>query len=277
MRCTRVRELLSDYYDGELAGDDRAVVAEHVSHCETCAAEVEAFRRLSALVRHAAPEDRPSGWSELAHRLDNDSAISLPKRFDRQQVVGLASLAVGAAILIAVVGLFGHRGGMEGHDPQMAQMAADFAHYLEIFERSPAEAQEFLSRTFVRKPVGHDEDRPWVTAALGESYTFQSVHVWDMPCCPCFQMVCQRSDGTVLVIFKHEQPQPMWFGGRTATEADCAGKRCTMVAVGQQLAATWEGSGWHITAVGVRDLEEITTLVKALADAGARDRGENAI
>lgn len=57
----------------------------------------------------------------------------------------------------------------------------------------------------MRKPVGHGEDRPWVAAALGESYSFQSAHVWDMPCCPCFQMVCQRSDGTVLVIFKHEE------------------------------------------------------------------------
>lgn len=173
MRCTRVRELLSHYYDGELPSDDRAVVAEPVSHCETCAAEVEGFRRLSALVRHAAPEDDPNGWCELVHRLGNDNAISLRRRFDRQQVVRLASLAIGTAILIAVVGLFGHRSGREGHDPQMAQMAADFAHYLEIFERSPA-------------------------------------------------------------------------------EADCAGKRCTMVAVGQQLAATWEGSGWHITAVGLR-------------------------
>ena len=277
MDCSRVRELLSHYYDGELPGDDRAVVAEHVNRCEPCAAEVEGFRRLSALVRHAAPKDSPNDWSDLAHRLDEDSAISLRKGFNRRQVVGLASLAVGAAILIAVVGLFAHRGEMESHDPQMAQMAADFAHYLEIFERSPSEAQEFLSNTFARMPVGHGDDRPWFAETLGESYTFQSAHVWDMPCCPCLQMVCQRSDGSMLAIFKHEQPQPMWFAGRSASEADCAGKRCTVVAMGQQLAATWEGNGWHITAVGVRDLEEMTVLVKALTDADARDRGESTI
>ena len=69
----------------------------------------------------------------------------------------------------------------------------------------------------------------------------------------------------------------MWFTGRSASEADCAGKRCTVFAMRQQLAATWEGSGWHITAVGVRDLGEVTALVEAMTDAGARDGGESTI
>ncbi len=274
MDCSKVRELLSQYYDAELPANDREVVTEHLSHCGTCAAEVEGFRRLSTLVRHAVLNDSPCDWNDLANRLEEDSTVGLRKRFDRHPLVRWASLALGAAILIGVVGLFAHRRGMESHD---AQMAADLAHYLEIFERSPSEAQEFLSKAFARLPVGHGDDRPWFAAALGASYTLQSAHVWDMPCCPCFQMVCERPDGSMLAIFKHEEPQPMWFAGRSPIEAHCAGKTCTMVAIGEQLAVTWRGSGWHFTAVGVRDLEELAVLVAALTDVDARDRGESTI
>jgi hypothetical protein len=272
MDCSRVRELLSPYYDGELTGDDQAVVAEHLSDCAACSLERESFSRLSALVRSAAPAPPSSGaWAELEHRLDEDAATSLRDRHDRWRSARYYIFAAAAALLIAILGVYGHRGGM---DASHRQMAADFAHYLEIFERDPFEAQGFLASRYGSQPAwpperGGSGPRPAIAAALAQSYTIRSARVWDMPCCPCLQIVCQRSDGSVLMIFEHEEPQPMWFAGRSAMEADCGGKRCTVVAMERQLAATWKLGGRQITVVGARDLDELSALVQWLAQAEA--------
>jgi len=268
MDCDRVRELLSPYYDGEIAGDDRAAVAEHLNDCPACLGDVASFRRLSALVRDAAPAAPPSGgWAELEYRLDEDAATSRRNSHHRWRSVGSFAFAGAAALLIAVLAVLGHRGGMDGREQAMT---ADFRRYLEIFERNPSEAQGFLSSRYASKQMwsaaaGERGDRVAIAAGLPASYTIHSAHLWQMPCCPCLQIVCRRADGTVLAIFEHEDPQPMWFAGRPATEKDCGGKRCTVVAMEGQLAATWELGGRQITVVGAQDLDELAMLVQWLA------------
>jgi hypothetical protein len=234
MDCNEVRESLSPYYDGALPDDDRAVVAEHLSQCPACEVELESFRRLSALVHSVAPAPPPDDrWSELARRLE-ENMLDLPKPHRRRRVVGLAVLAAAATALIAVPALL-HRDGMDGHD---AEMTAHFGYYMAKFERNPSEAQNFLASTFAHQPLDHDRHPGEIAAALPASYILHSAQVWDMPCCPCVQIVCQRSDGSLLAIFKHEKPQPMWFAGRSTMQKNCGGKPCTLVVMEGQLAAT---------------------------------------
>ena len=261
MDCSQVRELLSPYYDGALSADDRAVVAEHLSHCPACEVELEAFRRLSALVHSVAPAPPPDDrWSELARRLE-ENTLGRPKPHRRRRVFGLAALAAAATALIAV-GMFGHRGGMDGHD---AQMTAHFGDYMAMFERNPSAAQNFLASSFAHQPLDHDRQSGGIAAALPASYTLHSAQVWDMPCCPCVQIVCQRPDGSLLAIFEHEEPQPMWFAGRSTMQKDCGGKSCTLVVMEGQLAATWRAADRQITVVGARDVAEVSELVQWLS------------
>ena len=50
MTCEDVQGRLSQWYDGELDGDDSSRVEAHVSACPTCRDEVEAWRRIDLLL-----------------------------------------------------------------------------------------------------------------------------------------------------------------------------------------------------------------------------------
>lgn len=59
MKCSK--ELISQYYDGELAHDRSLEIESHLQECETCASHLEDYRRISreikAMPRYFAPTD----------------------------------------------------------------------------------------------------------------------------------------------------------------------------------------------------------------------------
>ena len=61
MEHEKARELFTDYLDGELAGEEKAALEEHLAQCEECRSEWETFSRtveeVSGLLSVAAPED----------------------------------------------------------------------------------------------------------------------------------------------------------------------------------------------------------------------------
>lgn len=72
LSCGQVLERLSDYLDGELAGDDRAAVEAHLRGCDGCARFDGEFRAtVVALRRHllASPPAPPSVRARLAAAL----------------------------------------------------------------------------------------------------------------------------------------------------------------------------------------------------------------
>ena len=71
MNCPEVEELLSGYFDDEIAPDSRATVRSHIEGCPNCAGYLEEFQRLAAL---SAGLDDPAAhshlWSDLERSLD---------------------------------------------------------------------------------------------------------------------------------------------------------------------------------------------------------------
>jgi anti-sigma factor RsiW len=61
MQCERARNLLSAYIDGELEGDERRAVAAHIETCRSCAALVNDYRSIGAMVAGAGREPAPHG------------------------------------------------------------------------------------------------------------------------------------------------------------------------------------------------------------------------
>jgi len=61
MEHEKARELFTDYLDGELSGEEKAALEEHLAECEECRAEWESFSRtvgeVSGLLSVAAPDD----------------------------------------------------------------------------------------------------------------------------------------------------------------------------------------------------------------------------
>jgi hypothetical protein len=89
----------------------------------------------------------------------------------------------------------------------------------------------------------------------------ESTNVINMPCCTCVETVCQRSDGSRLVIFEHNDLDPQWFDDRPEIAAHCQGRQCRLVEVNDRLAATWSHDQRHITVIGIQDLDELSQLV----------------
>ena len=63
------------------------------------------------------------------------------------------------------------------------------------------------------------------------------------------------------MLFEHDDEKTDWFGERPSSMATCGDKECCLVDLDSSIAATWKrGSRW-VTAVGVRDTDEISELV----------------
>jgi anti-sigma factor (TIGR02949 family) len=58
MECAEARLRLDAYLDGELAGDDRAALREHLATCPDCAPELAALEGLRDSIRRSAPAYR---------------------------------------------------------------------------------------------------------------------------------------------------------------------------------------------------------------------------
>jgi anti-sigma factor RsiW len=269
MNCTETRELLSAYYDGELPPEVVADVDAHVNECATCAQEIASFRQLSAMAGEmTTPQPPDSIWAGLEAQLSDDTPqpAAAGGRFSKRWRVAATLAALAATGLVgAFVGyqLWGPR-----HHGQ--QMAANLNQYVDVFQRSPVEAQQLLLTAYPSTSVDLSEAadklgyRPALAAALPAGYSIDAVHVLEMPCCTCAQILCKRDNGSVVAIFEHDANQKMWFGDRPKVATTCECKPCNLIDVNGQLVATWQKGERHLTFVGLEDVEELETLAAAL-------------
>lgn len=95
--CAEVRELLNDYAEGALEGEERERVAAHLEECAECRAEAEGLASLLAEAAALPHEIRPARdlWSGIDARLE-DATI-------RRPAAGLPRWALVAAALALVV------------------------------------------------------------------------------------------------------------------------------------------------------------------------------
>ena len=103
MHCNDVRRLAEACVSGELAGDRRASVAEHLLRCADCRAHVDDVRRLRAAVRQAvasAPDAAPTPAfrAALIANLRADAAARSRPLVSRRSVI--RAVAAGAALAI---------------------------------------------------------------------------------------------------------------------------------------------------------------------------------
>lgn len=78
MDCPMCHELLSDYLDHSLTGEERARVTAHLHVCATCAAARDELQSIAAFAasEYAAHEDAPSNanglWLNIQNEIEND-------------------------------------------------------------------------------------------------------------------------------------------------------------------------------------------------------------
>ncbi len=102
-----IRHLLDDYVTGELTEDARAPVAEHVTACEICSAEVESLKRIIARAVDLPKSIEPpaEAWSNIRTAILRDEnagkshAATRSTSFWRRPMVLTAAAAVVVAVL----------------------------------------------------------------------------------------------------------------------------------------------------------------------------------
>lgn len=275
MNCTETQDLLSAFYDGQLPDDVHAQVAQHVAQCDRCAEELAAFESLSRLAAEMADPDPPAAiWEQLEEGLEAPapSPTASAPRAGRRSI--LRWLVLAATVLIAVgLGWWGfHDRHGDHHD-----MATVFHRYLKRFETSPDEAQQMLLSMYKGQAVAPDQAvrlvgyRPATANPLPEGYQSPTTYVLKMPCCTCLQTVCRRADGSAIAIFEHDDANAEWLEGLPMEMTGC-GTQC-LCKVNNRLAARLQQGNRYITMVGVRDKEELATLVTWLKQSSAGESG----
>lgn len=296
--CKTVHPYLSAYHDGELAAGQAATVAKHVESCESCEAELRAFESLgSAFAQTPFPAKPGDLWQRIERELPTPAEpVSLSRKFGvwiRESPYGAGLVSMAASVLVLLgAGLWyggdnkhdmaGNGGAIAMHDndghthddemsaEHMAEFAGVMTDYLRKLPGDPDAAEQMLLSKYNGETVDSDGAvklvgyRPIVSGGLPEGYSLASTSVLKMPCCTCVKAVCKRSDGSTLVLFEHDDEETAWFGDQPSTMAMCGDKDCCLVDLDSSIAATWKQGTRSVTAVGVRDQEEVATLVNWL-------------
>jgi hypothetical protein len=270
MDCSQVKNLLSAFYDDELAADEQTAVAGHLGACADCARELAGFQSLSVLAEtEAHPEPPPHIWQQLESQLDADGVRGFERSafFHRLGWVSKPAArfgwAVAAAVLIAVAWL-----GYANWSPRGEQKLADvFGRYLEAFRDDPGAAHHILLANYQGLAVDAEQAvhtvgyRPVVADGMPEGYSIESTYVMKMLYVTCVKCLCKRSDGSSIAIFEHDDQDLDWFGDLPTTQAFCNGRPCSVVDLDNRLAASWQHENRQITVVGLEDAAEADRLI----------------
>lgn len=96
---THPSELISAYLDGELTSRERGELAQHISTCGRCAAELEGLQRVRALVRSLPVLELPDD----IFGFPNEGTVVVPLHRNRGMWVGAAAAVVALVIAIAAL------------------------------------------------------------------------------------------------------------------------------------------------------------------------------
>ena len=266
MNCNEVIPLLSPFHDGELAPDQNKAVAEHVASCAGCSARLESIRRLSDLVESTPVPDTPD---QLVQRVERSLHEPAPPRLrvrPRPQIALAGLCAVTAVLIVGLLTWQYAPHGSHGH----AEMVRAFSQFLDAYERGQADAVEVLPAKYQGKLVSaaaassalkrETVARPVLLA----NHEVAKRYVLNMPCCECVETIYTSDGKTSFVLFEHEKEQADWFDTRPIVRTECRGKACCMVQLKGSLAASWPVNGGFVTVVGVRDVDELESLVDEL-------------
>lgn len=289
--CDSIRPLLSAYFDGELPTEDANRVSSHVDACAECRAELQSFGQISEWMQSTAGAGPPPViWDQIERAMTPSEpeivSLGAARPWMKDSRIPAGRIALAASILLMVgFGIWfaggkhpdGNPMAMEHHDDIAAEHMADFVRvmdeYLQTLPEKPDEAEQLLlskykgERVDERRAVELVGYRPIVSQGLPEGYSLASTSVLRMPCCTCVKAVCRRSDGSTLVLFEHDDEEVTWFGDRSSKFATCGDKECCLVDLNENIAATWKQGTRSITAVGVRDQDEIAKFVSWMEDA----------
>ena len=261
---------LSAYIDNELSAEERRQFESHREQCETCRTTILQFQAMGSLMRESEPRvDTEAVWERICVTLDNSAVIPISENSQRKSwLVAIVATAASIAIIWFVARnnpSSEHNDSIASHDH--AVLAVDFQ---DVIRSAKTEPKAAISK-LVAKYQGKELDQKAATEYLGyepaifesvpEGFARVSTHVLNMPCCKCSASICERSDGTSLIVFEHKDEQPVWFGDWPSIETQCSGKTCKIVEAAGQLAVSWKNEDRQLTMIGANDIAEVSQWI----------------
>ncbi|MGB9877135.1 MAG: anti-sigma factor family protein [bacterium] len=112
MKCERIKELLSDYINGDLSEGMRALVDNHLESCPSCRLELKKLEKMCVLLRSFQPVEPPLGFAQkvLASYYSRRKKASLLRSFflgglQPKRALAYAGLSLLLVISIALLSL----------------------------------------------------------------------------------------------------------------------------------------------------------------------------
>jgi hypothetical protein len=271
-KCAWAEERLSAYIDDEVCEEVGLRIKEHCEQCESCRDRVSQYLALGSLMRQSELSvDTDTVWNKVAPYLNHCDVMPVDAKWSGKNW-SFAVLATAASVALLWFAATNHHviehGSERSHDH--SSLAVDFQ---EVVEHANSEPQAAIAK-LVTRYQGQELDQHATSKYLGyEPAIFQSVppgfaristHVLNMPCCKCSATICQRDNGSTLIVFEHKDEQPVWFGDWPSIETQCSGTTCKIIESAGQLAVTWENRDRQLTIIGANDISEINQWVASL-------------
>lgn len=129
MQCTDIKARLADYSVGLLNEREREAIAQHLTECASCAAELRALERVDRVLNAVESEEPPAHlWQTIRARIEAEpqrARIPFWQNWFTIPRLALGGAAV-AAVLVAVA-YFGTPHSPEG-EPPLHENAEQFMH-----------------------------------------------------------------------------------------------------------------------------------------------------
>jgi hypothetical protein len=105
MKCERIRELLSDYINGDLTQAVRSLVEIHLESCGSCRKELAKLERMRSILRSFQPVEPPYGFTQrvlASYRARREREVSPLRRFLLGELQPRRALAYAVISLLLV-------------------------------------------------------------------------------------------------------------------------------------------------------------------------------
>ncbi len=272
MNCKEVAEKLSPFMDGELDSGLNERVSRHIESCDVCKRDLESFRRIGEWMREVeAPVDTEGSWGRIEAAIP--TKLRLSERRSMKWLVPALALAASVGFVLARVVWYPTNGTNTQHEHathEHGSLAVDFRNVIEFAQLEPQKAISNLVEKYdgkqldtesATKTIGY---RPALFNHVPDGFQRVSTHVLNMPCCKCSATVCQRPNGTSVIVFEHKDEQPVWFGELPSIDTQCSGTQCRIIESAGQLAVSWRQKDRQFTMVGAADVAEVSQWVETL-------------
>lgn len=272
MNCKEVADRLSPFMDGELDSGLNERVSLHIESCDACKRDLESFRRIGGWMREVeAPVDTEGSWGRIEAAIP--TKLRLSERRSMKWLVPALALAASVGFVLARVIWYPTNGTNTQHEHathEHGSLAVDFRNVIEFAQLEPQKAISNLVEKYdgkqldtesATKTIGY---RPALFNHVPDGFQRVSTHVLNMPCCKCSATVCQRPNGTSVIVFEHKDEQPVWFGELPSIDTQCSGTQCRIIESAGQLAVSWRQKDRQFTMVGAADVAEVSQWVETL-------------